>query len=168
MRKWIGMISAAAISVLLATAHAAEPKKLRTFAEWEVYLEDLGDGEHVCHAVAKPYRSKVFHGIRDNPFTAVTYQHGTYTFTAYPGFSMDQAIPPVVIVGEKKIPLKVVRDTQALTHSYVVDLSVFNHALANHGNFTVHSYSSHERSAIDVYSLEGLIKANNFMRDHCN
>jgi len=146
-------------------AYAEQLRKMAAFEDWVVFKSTNLYQDPICYAIATPYRTRAFDGLRDLPYIAIKQEKsGEFMISATPGFSMNKKLPVEIGVGIKKFDLARRTTEFTWTDSYIQDNTLIENFLQNNDFFTMRTYSKENKTALDYYSLHGLKNALNYMK----
>lgn len=139
-----------------------------TFGDWRLY-EGKDANTKVCYAVAEPYRTRAFHGIKSKSWVAITFLgRNQFTVSGHTGFDTDTSAPWILdIDGNDPIALHVLPSGEIWSYSSAQDVQIINAMMQGDAYFTVRGYSSSKQTILDYYSLKGLHKIIKYMNKNC-
>lgn len=155
------LIFSTKISVYPDRCYAEPLVFVKTFSYWSVYYELKKNNIMVYHAISFPNSTKVYSGLRNTPYIAVTYlSPRMYTISMYSGFIIDTRSPLILRVDDKTYTLHTLHDSFGYTYSSVQDIELINDFIKNSCNtLEARSYDATSALAVDYYMLFGLKEA---------
>lgn len=167
------LFSCIALSILLLSAASANAAPVRlynkhTFGDWKLY-EGKDGVRKVCYAVAEPYRTRGFYGIKAKAWIAITFLgKNQFTVSGNTGFN---TLPDSEWVlkpdNNHPISLHVLPNGSIWSYSSAQDMQILNSIQGGISNFTIRSYSTSNQTSLDYYSLKGVRKAIGYMNENC-
>lgn len=157
-----------AISSNISFSSAVKLSHNHHFGAWTIY-EGTKNGKKLCHAVAEPFKTRAFHGIRNKPWVAINFMGlDRFTVSADSGFNIDISKGWIIAIDNgHSIALKVLPSGEIWSYSSTQDVQLINELMQGKNLFTVRSYNHEKQTALDYYSLKGLHKAIKYMNKYC-
>lgn len=156
-----------AITLLLSSKVSAQVID-SSFYQWTVYeLEDLEREQKMCYLVAHPIESDTDHSFRDKPYIMITRyaDDRTEEITIYSGFEYKIGSEIHVLIGGQEFRFYTKLD-KAWAKTPQDDAEIIQRMLRS-STTMVRSDAAIGKYAIDKYSLKGITRAYNRMRQIC-
>jgi hypothetical protein len=136
------------------------------YKQWSIYLEFNDDGSILYRAISNPIEMRVYDGIRDNPYIAVTYIHPLmYTISVYPGFIIGKMAPTILNTIQNSYLLRISWNTFAYTYDSQDDVNILNDIISSNTSLIeIRSIDNGGNIAVDYYSTLGLKDAMLYMQ----
>lgn len=155
------LLTALAMTALLAPsfAHAAEPKLVGTFSDWNVYSKADGS-ETICYALAEPKTKSpksVKHG--DIYFMVSNWKSGAAAEqpSLLTGYSLKISSPPAARVGSAKFPMYVAQNEGFIMDNK--DEKKLVKAMRGGSNMRISAVSQRGTATNYEFSLKGITAA---------
>ena len=144
----------------------AQPTFKQQFGSWLVFVEHLSLNRQTCFVVSEPIEKNLSDQYRSSPYIAFTkIDKNAYEFMAYSGFKFSETPVEVSIDSAYKFKLAPL-EMEAWPLNDLTDKEMIKYAPK--GNIlTVKSINFNKQEVIDIYSLEGLFRALNFLEEAC-
>jgi hypothetical protein len=142
----------------------AEEKK---FDDWTA-VSSIKDGNNYCYAYVTPYRTKVFTGVRDQPYLLIVNKgYKEFSIGVSPGFYLSKTKGFVIKTDSRAYLMDVRVYENAITFSSAEDVSIINGMIKDGRYVEVRSYSGDDNDKVDLaadyYSLKGFTRAMQFL-----
>lgn len=139
-----------------------------SFYAWSVYEISEDDFDYKkCYIVSHPVKSNSDHNSRQLPYLMITrfQKDRTEEVSLYSGYEYKLNSKVSIMLDQQQFSM-VAKENMAWNKSKYDDLDMINHILHS-GVFKARSDSAFGTFAIDEYSLKGVAKAYNRMREIC-
>ncbi len=157
-----------ALWLMCCGASAQELRELVTFRDWSVFTTTNQYSANYCYALATPYKTRAFNGLRNLPYFMIRHFGGEqFSLSATPGFGMDVMKGFILNAGNRSHLFSKYSSQFAWTGSHIEDKAILNNMLRSGEYFTIRSYNNHGETALDYYSTRGLSETLRFMAQNC-
>lgn len=153
----------------IADASPTPLKEEKTFNDWSVFSTTRLYVPDTCYALSTPYRTRALTLLRNLPFMVVKYVGGSkFTLSATSGFILSTEYGLIIEIGDRSHRLVGGSNEFTWTSSYLQDRAILEDMLAGEEFLKVRSFSRHNDSVLDYYSLFGLKDALTYMERNCD
>ena len=143
-------------------------KEEKTFKDWSVFSTMRLYTPDTCYALSTPYRTRALTRLRNLPFIVVKYVGGgKFTLSATSGFILSTEYGLIIEIGDRSHRLVGGSNEFTWTSSYLQDRAILEDMLDGEEYLKVRSFSHHNDSVLDYYSLLGLKDALTYMERNC-
>lgn len=141
---------------------------IKTFTDWYVFKGFDQAGLETCYAVTEPKRTRIFSGLRKQPYFAVRYvDKDSFAVSTFPGFHVDQTKEVILYIGRSSYAMAMGDGSFVWPATSVGDVSIINAFMLNGDYFRVQATNRQGQPAIDYYSLKGLYRSLQYMGEEC-
>ncbi len=153
---------------ILTSSHAENLIEMANFKDWSVFKTQYQYDHNYCYALATPYKTRAFKGLRNLPYFIIRhFGQDNFTLSATPGFSMDILKGFILNANNRSHLFSNYSSHFSWTGSYIQDRAILQDILLSKDYFTIRSYNQHDETALDYYSTHGLKDALTFIKQNC-
>ncbi len=139
----------------------------KTVGDWKIVTNKF-EGSSYCYAYTTPYRTKSFDEQRENPYLIlVTKEKSAVSIGLNSGFVIDAKQGITLSVNKEEHLLDAKLNKNAWTYSSTQDVAIINDMLADAISVEVRSYNMEGKTAVDYYSLKGILHTVNYLQTNC-
>ena len=136
--------------------------------DWKI-VTGKHDGENFCYAYTTPYRTKAYDGLnRSKPYIVFANKgKNSVSLGVDTGFVIDANQGVTLSVNGEIHLLDVKLNKNAWTYTATQDVSIIDDLIQSDGNVEVRSYDLDGKTAVDYYSLKGILHVLRDLKTNC-
>ncbi len=139
----------------------------KVFGDWKLVTNKF-EGSNYCYAYTSPYRTKAFDEQRESPYLILaTKEKNAVSIGVNSGFVIDANQGITLRVNKEDHLLDAKLNKNAWTYSSIQDIAIINDMIADANSIEVRSYNMEGKTAVDYYSLKGILHVMKHLQTNC-